>query len=70
MGMKAMAWAMNDPKHFELALRLARVGQGPLVHEGVIRWLPGMLGGWTDARNMPALPKRSFREWWKGRERA
>ncbi|AIE84655.1 lactate utilization protein B [Fimbriimonas ginsengisoli] len=68
VGMKAMAWAMNDPKHFELALRLARIGQGPLVHNGVIRWLPGMLGGWTSARDLPAVPKHSFREWWRNRK--
>ncbi|MEZ0324427.1 MAG: LutB/LldF family L-lactate oxidation iron-sulfur protein [Fimbriimonas sp.] len=67
-GMKAMAWAMSDPGHFGLALTLARIGQGPLVHEGKIRWLPGMLGGWTAARDMPEVPRQSFREWWKKRE--
>ena len=39
-----------------------------LVHEGKIRWLPGMLGGWTAARDMPEVPRQSFREWWKKRE--
>jgi L-lactate dehydrogenase complex protein LldF len=66
-GMKAMAWAFSDPGHFGLAIKLARIGQGPLVHEGMIRWLPGMLGGWTTARDMPAVPKQSFREWWQSR---
>ncbi len=68
MGMRAMAWAMADPGHFGLAMKLARIGQGPLVHDGVIRWLPGMLGGWTSARDMPAVPRTSFREWWKNWE--
>ena len=66
-GMKAAAWAMSDPGRFRLAMRLARLGQGPLVHEGKIRWLPGMLGGWTSVRDAPALPARSFRELWRER---
>ncbi|CAN5572369.1 LutB/LldF family L-lactate oxidation iron-sulfur protein [soil metagenome] len=67
--LKAVAWAMGDAKRFALAMRLARLGQGPLAHEGKIRWLPGALGGWTAARDAPALPKRSFREAWRDRER-
>ncbi|RYG46339.1 iron-sulfur cluster-binding protein [bacterium] len=65
--LKGVAWAMGDPKRFEMAIRLGRRGQGPLVHDGVIRWLPGMLGGWTTARDAPPLPKRSFRELWRER---
>jgi L-lactate dehydrogenase complex protein LldF len=65
IGMKVVAWAMSDPKRFELAIKLGRIGQGPLVKDGSIHWLPGMLGGWTASRNMPSLPKQSFREWWK-----
>lgn len=70
LGMKGMAWTMEDPKRFELAIRLARIGQGPLTHDGVIRWLPGMLGGWTSARDLPAFPKQSFREWWQANREA
>ena len=67
--LKAVAWAMGDEKRFALAIRLARLGQGPLVKEGKIRWLPGMLGGWTASRDAPTLPKRSFREEWRDRGR-
>jgi L-lactate dehydrogenase complex protein LldF len=66
--LKAVAWAMGDEKRFGLAIRLARLGQGPLVHDGKITWLPGMLGGWTSARNAPTLAKRSFREQWRDRK--
>ena len=68
-GLGAAAWAMGTPERFQLALRLARIGQGPLVHEGKIRWLPGMLSGWTAVRDAPPLPRRSFREQWKERGR-
>ena len=67
--LKAVAWAMGDPGRFGLAIRLARLGQGPLVHDGKITWLPGMLGGWTAVRDAPSLPKRSFRELWRERGR-
>ena len=65
--LKAVAWAMGDPARFLLAIRLARLGQGPLVHDGAIRWLPGALGGWTAVRDAPPLAKRSFRELWTAR---
>ncbi|MGV3616214.1 MAG: LutB/LldF family L-lactate oxidation iron-sulfur protein [Fimbriimonas sp.] len=65
LAMKAMAYVMTDGKRFEGALKLGRLGQGPLVHDGRIRWLPGLLGGWTESRDLRPLPGRSFREWWK-----
>lgn len=65
VGMKGMAWVMTDANRFANAIRLARLGQGPLVRDGAIHWLPGFLGGWTSARDMPSLPPKSFREWWK-----
>ena len=68
--MRAAAWAMADPKRFALAIRLARLGQGPLVHEGKIRWLPGALGGWTAVRDAPPIARRSFRDLWREREEA
>jgi L-lactate dehydrogenase complex protein LldF len=67
--MATVAWFMADAGRFGLALRLARIGQGPLVKEGKISWLPGLGGGWTSARDMPALPHQSFREWWKAERR-
>jgi L-lactate dehydrogenase complex protein LldF len=65
--MAGMAWFMTDGGRFELALRLARLGQGPFVKDGAIHRLPGMLGGWTNSRDLPAFPKQSFRDWWKTR---
>ncbi len=63
--MGAAAWVFAEPHRFEGALKLARLGQGPLVKDGAIHALPGLLGGWTDSRDLPALPRRSFREWWR-----
>ncbi|QPK83617.1 iron-sulfur cluster-binding protein [Corynebacterium qintianiae] len=30
-----------------------------------IKWLPGLFGGWTQERIIPAPPKQSFRHWFK-----
>jgi L-lactate dehydrogenase complex protein LldF len=48
------------------------VAESPLTHkdgggERWIDWLPGVLGGWTQVRDLRAMPKRSFREWWERR---
>nr|WP_246351649.1 lactate utilization protein B [Deinobacterium chartae] len=64
---RSAAWIMSEPFRFEGAIRLARLGQGPLLRDGAIRALPGLLGGWTEARDLPAFPQRSFREWWRTR---
>lgn len=64
---RTAAWVMSEPHRFEGAIKLARTGQGPLVKHGAIHALPGLLGGWTDSRDLPALPAQSFREWWRKR---
>jgi len=69
IGMKSMAWFMSDSNRFELSLKLARIGQGPFMRDGVFHRLPSMLSGWTDSRDLNAVPKRSFRDWWKDREK-
>jgi L-lactate dehydrogenase complex protein LldF len=69
MAMKAMAWVMSDPGRFLFAVKMARLGQGPLTHHGKIKWLPGIAGGWTEFRDLNALPKQSFREWGNNRDK-
>jgi hypothetical protein len=34
---------------------------------GWIDWLPGMLGGWTQVRDLRVMPKQTFREWFEQR---
>jgi L-lactate dehydrogenase complex protein LldF len=59
--MRGLAWAFSTPLRFELAQRLARVGNGPLAR------LPGPLSGWTQSRELPAVPPQTFRQWWRKR---
>ncbi len=65
--MRVSAAIFADARRFEAAQRFARRLQAPLVHDGHISWLPGFLGGWTVTRDLPALPQRTFREWWRER---
>ncbi len=74
MAMKAVAAVFRSERRFRAAQRLGRMMEWPLVREdgrgeGWISSLPGMLGGWTATRDLAAMPKQTFREWWEERER-
>jgi len=65
--MKIAAAALATPERLQQAQRFGRVAQFPFARDGVIRRLPGKLSGWTAVRDLPAIPKESFREWWSKR---
>ncbi len=66
--MAAMMKVLDDPRRLELAQRAGSFGSRLLARDGTVGHLPGPLGGWTDARDAPAMPAESFRRWWR-RER-
>jgi L-lactate dehydrogenase complex protein LldF len=67
--MKAMAMIFRSERRFRAAQRLGRVAESPLVRkDGWIGWLPGMLGGWTQVRDLQEMPKETFRDWWEKRQ--
>lgn len=68
LAFKALTKVFSNRKNYERAQQLGKVGQLPLQRDGHISWLPGMLSGWTAMRDMPAIPKQTFREWWEERE--
>ncbi len=61
---KGFAFAFAKVGRYKLAMRTARIGQGPLVRDGHIEAKIGPLRGWTEGRNAPALAQQSFREMW------
>jgi L-lactate dehydrogenase complex protein LldF len=66
--MKAMAMMFRSERRFRAAQRLGRLAESPLAgKDGWIRWLPGVLGGWTRVRDLQEMPKETFREWWEKR---
>jgi L-lactate dehydrogenase complex protein LldF len=65
--MRAVGRVFGSRRLYEAAQSVGRVLQRPLVRRGMIRRLPGPLSGWTSARDLPAVPSESFRDWWRGR---
>lgn len=62
---KGFERGMKSPALYDIGRRAARAAQRPAEKDGSIRSLPGPLGAWTDARNLPPLAPKSFRELWK-----
>lgn len=69
-GMKAMAAVFQDVRRFRAAQRFGRMAEALLPGKnGWITWLPGIFGGWTQARDLQVMPRQTFRDWWEKRER-
>ena len=69
VAMRQLARVFASPTSYERAQRLARRGQRFFMHGGVIDHLPGMLKGWTTARDLVPVPRQSFRDWWRERQK-
>lgn len=69
LAMRQLARVFANPTSYERAQRLARRGQRFFMHGGVIDHLPGMLKGWTTARDLVPVPRQSFRDWWRERQK-
>jgi len=68
VAMAAAAAVMTSPSRFAAAGRAVGLGR-PLVRRGRLSLpLPPPLSGWTAARDVPAPPTETFRQWW-ARER-
>ncbi len=69
VGMQAAAFAMGSAQRFTLAQHMGQLAQKIFVSKsGFIERLPFMLSGWTQTRDLKALPQQSFRDWWAERE--
>ena len=68
LAMKTVAMIFRSESRFRAAQRMGRMGEAPLVNkEGWVTWLPGLLGGWTQVRDLQSMPKQTFREWFEQR---
>jgi L-lactate dehydrogenase complex protein LldF len=54
VAMRAAAWIFGGRRRFELAQRLGRIAQRPLVRAGALR-------AWTRTRDLKRVPRESFR---------
>jgi L-lactate dehydrogenase complex protein LldF len=62
--MAAAAWVMADPGRYAAAQQAGKSGRA-LSRGGRIRSLPPPLSAWTRARDVPAPPPMTFRQWWR-----
>lgn len=70
IGMRLLSQVFQQPARYEQAQRLARIGQWPFARKGVIEHLPPPLNVWSTTRDLKAVPKQTFREWWRERQQA
>ena len=75
MALKAVAMVFRSEAVFRIGQKLGRLAELPLSRKdsngvGWIDWLPGMLGGWTQVRDLRVMPKQTFRQWFEEREKA
>lgn len=63
--MGALGWVLRSPRRYLWSLRVGRGLQRLVTRGGWISNLPGYAGGWTLGRDLQALPRQSFREWWE-----
>jgi L-lactate dehydrogenase complex protein LldF len=66
----AYSWLMGSPNQMKLAAKVGRVAQKVLPilpkRRGWIKSAPlPLLSKWTQARDLPQLPPKSFREIWR-----
>ncbi|MGW8265979.1 MAG: lactate utilization protein B [Longimicrobiales bacterium] len=63
--MRLLGWVLGSPARYRLFLRLGRWLQRPYSRRGWVPRAPGYASGWTQGRDLQALPELSFREWWE-----
>ena len=69
--MKLLGRVFRSRRGYERAQRIARFLQRPLVQNGWMqRFPPGPLRAWGRSRDLPAVPRQTFREWWQSRDGA
>ena len=69
IAMQAMALVFSSSGLMTVSEAFAKIAQWPFVRRDNIKHLPGSLSGWSDTRDLAAIPKHSFRRWWKKREK-
>ncbi|WP_139318601.1 4Fe-4S dicluster domain-containing protein, partial [Kocuria sp. CNJ-770] len=62
--MKGASFVMSSGTRMALAEKGLPLGRAVAGRDRAISWLPGVVSGWTEQRDIPAPPKESFRNWW------
>jgi L-lactate dehydrogenase complex protein LldF len=64
LGMLVLAWTFRGARRFRFGQAAARATQRLFVRRGFVRHPPPPLNSWTVSRDLEALPRESFRQWW------
>jgi L-lactate dehydrogenase complex protein LldF len=62
--MTGASWTLGRSSRLALLQTFAGLGGRVFGRRGLIGRLPAPLSRWTDARDLPAPPRESFRRWW------
>jgi len=62
--MTGASWTLGGSRKLAALQTLAGLSGRVLGRRGLIGRLPAPLSRWTDARDLPAPPRESFRRWW------
>lgn len=65
--MRGAATAFSGERLLLATQVIGRLAQQPFTRDGLLHDLPGLFAGWTTTRDLPAIPRQSFRQWWKAR---
>jgi L-lactate dehydrogenase complex protein LldF len=68
-GMSGAGMVLSRPWMYNLGTGVAPLVTKPLMEDGKIKKGIGILKGWTDKRDMPALEKTRFRDWYASRSK-
>jgi L-lactate dehydrogenase complex protein LldF len=67
IAMKTAAFTLANGGRLSVAQKMGRFLQKLFEQDGKLADLPGILGGWTEFRDLERIPDQSFREWWAER---
>jgi L-lactate dehydrogenase complex protein LldF len=75
MALKAAGTIFRSERLFRASQKMGRMAELPLSRKdgqgvGWIDWMPGMLGGWSQVRDLQVMPKQTFRQWFEEREKS
>jgi L-lactate dehydrogenase complex protein LldF len=65
LAMRAAGWMFASAGRFEKAQNAATGASRLMGSRSSISRLPWPMSGWSDARDTPAPPKETFRQWWE-----
>jgi L-lactate dehydrogenase complex protein LldF len=65
LAMSSAGWVFRDPRRYEAAQRAGSLSRFLAGSDGTIKRLPWPGSKWTSTRDVPAVPKESFRMWWR-----